>query len=281
MNDFISGVVKKANESGRIEKDDYKKDGLWHCGKCHTPKQGRYLMPWGEVTPLIMCECEKAEAERVEAERKQQEKAEAIDRMRRVCFQSNTDSVRMAQWTFDTDNGANPQMTEAAKKYVENFKEMRKSGKGLLLFGEVGRGKTFIAACIANALIDGEYPCYMTNFATLRNTLMGMYEGKQEYIDNLNNYDLLLIDDLAAEADTQYMSEVVYNVIDSRYRSGLPLIVTTNLTAKELKNPADIGKARIYSRLMEMCLPVEVVGQDQRKEKLKNEAGAYKQLLGL
>ena len=279
MEELINKIAQRS--SGAVNENDYQKDGLWYCGECNTPKQGRYEMPWGVVTPFVMCECETARAKEIEDKRKARERAERIDRMRRICFQSDANSGRMAQWTFDADNGANPAISTAARKYAENFAEMRKHGKGLLLFGDVGRGKTFAAACIANALIDNERPCYMTNFATLRNVLMGMTKGKQEYIDSLNAYDLLVIDDLAAEADTQYMNEVVYNVVDSRYRSGLPTIVTTNLTAKELKNPADINKARIYSRLLEMCLPVEVVGQDQRKEKLKAEANAYKQMLGL
>ena len=83
------------------------------------------------------------------------------------------------------------------------------------------------------------------------------------------HYDLLIIDDLAAERNTEYMKEIVTTVIDERYRSGRPLIVTTNMTGQEMKNPADIGTDRILSRLFEMCDPVEVVGIDRRKEKLK------------
>lgn len=158
---------------------------------------------------------------------------------------------------------------------------MRERGKGLLFFGTVGTGKTFHAACIANALIDKGYPCLVTNFARLVNTLQGMYEGKQQYIDSLNKFDLLVLDDLAAERDTDYMNEIVQNIVDSRYRAGLPTIVTTNLTADELKNPADIRKARTYSRLLEMTFPVEVKGADRRKAKLASDYNEFSDLLGL
>ena len=73
-----------------------------------------------------------------------------------------------------------------------------------------------------------------------------------------------MIDDFAMERSTEYVNEIVYNVIDSRYRSGKPLIVTTNLSKKDLDNPPDIDNERIYSRIKEMCFPVEVKGTDRR-----------------
>ena len=121
----------------------------------------------------------------------------------------------------------------------------------------------------------------MTNFSRLVNTIQSMREGKQEYLDSLNDYDLLVIDDLSSERDTEFMNEIVMNVIDSRYRSGLPLIITTNITADELKNPSDIRKERIYSRLMQMCFPIEVSGKDRRKSILRQDFGEYKDLLGI
>jgi DNA replication protein DnaC len=97
----------------------------------------------------------------------------------------------------------------------------------------------------------------------------------------LSRFQLLTIDDLGVERGTDTMNEMVYAIIDSRYRSGLPLIVTTNTTSAELKNPTDIHKARIYSRLLEMCIPIEVTGCDRRKEKLKSDFSEFKELLGL
>jgi DNA replication protein DnaC len=186
-----------------------------------------------------------------------------------------------ANWTFKNDDGKNPKLSEAMKNYVNNFTDFKKEGKGLLLFGTVGTGKTYLAACIANSLIDKDYRVLMTNFARLCNTISGMYDGKQEYIDGLSKFDLLVIDDLASERDTEFMAEIVHNIIDSSYRSGKPLIVTTNLAAEELKNPAEIRKQRIYSRLFEMCLPVEVKGADRRKQKLKDDYKELEDLLDL
>ena len=57
----------------------------------------------------------------------------------------------------------------------------------------------------------------------------------------------------------------IYNIIDSRYRSRKPLIVTTNLTLTELKNPQDTAHARIYDRLLELCTPIACTGPSMRK----------------
>ena len=68
-------------------------------------------------------------------------------------------------------------------------------------------------------------------------------------------------------------------MIDSRYRSGKPLIVTTNLTLEELQNPEDIAHARIYDRLTEMCCPVCITGENFRKFKAQAKMERLKMLL--
>ncbi|MBQ6483095.1 MAG: ATP-binding protein [Anaerolineaceae bacterium] len=255
---------------------DYYENGLLMCGECHTPKQCviRVLGQKRTVGCLCRCGVEKRDAD--EAERAKKAKMERIERMRMNGFPD----TEMRKWTFDADDGKNEEASRIAKNYVKRFGEMLKKGKGLLMYGTVGTGKTFLSVCIANALIDQGHPCLVTNFARITNTLGGMYDGKQQYLDNLNSYDLLVIDDLGAERDTEFMGEVVQTIIDSRYRSGKPLIITTNLTSDELKHPSDIRRARTYSRLLEMCIPVEVAGRDRRKEILKRDYAELKKLLG-
>lgn len=273
----LDAIERMAAISIKPEEGDYVVDGLLYCGKCNTPKQTKIEFMGVSRFPYCLCKCavEKRDAE--EEERRRREFLERVKSLRASGFPE----AEMQRWTFANDDGSNERITKIAQRYVENFDEMRQRGKGILLFGGVGTGKTFTAACIANALIDKGVPCLVTSFARLVNTISGLYDGKQEYIDGLNRFPLLVIDDLASERDTEYMAEIVYNVIDSRYRSGLPLIVTTNLTADELKHPAEIAKQRVYSRLFEMCVPVEVKGADRRKAKLKQDYGDLEVLLGL
>ena len=98
------------------------------------------------------------------------------------------------------------------------------------------------------------------------NDLAASFEGRNEYISRLCSYPLLILDDFGMERGTEYGLEQVYSVIDSRYRSGKPLIATTNLTLEELQHPQDTPHARIYDRLTSMCAPVRFTGSNFRKE---------------
>lgn len=275
---YIDNLEKRAAERIKEEAGDYiGEDGLLYCGKCNTPKQCRVTLFGKERTPPCLCKCRVEQRDREEAERKRVEFENTVKRLRQSGFPESD----MQNWTFDNADDPNDRIITAARNYAINFDEFRKSGKGLLLFGTVGTGKTYASACIANALIDKGYPVLMTNFARIANTVSGMWEGKQEYYDSLNRFPLLILDDLAAERKTEYMSEIVFNVIDARYRAGLPMIVTTNLTSEELKHPSDISYQRTFSRLLEMCIPVKVEGKDKRLEKLKADIQPMKDLLGL
>jgi DNA replication protein DnaC len=278
MKEFIDALIDKAKETGNIVEGDFVgEDNLYCCGKCKTRKQTIVTL-FGEtrVVPCI-CECRAAEIKAEEEARKQREFFERVMRLKKVGFPEKA----MQEWTFANDDGSNPKLTNAMKNFVEHFNTFRKEGKGLLLFGNVGTGKTFLAACVANELISKGIPCLVTNFARISNEVQGMFEGKQQYYDNLNSFPLLVIDDLSAERKTEYMQEIVFNVIDARYRANLPLIVTTNLTREELMHPASITHQRIFSRLFEMCTPIEVVGKDRRQQTLREDIGKMKSLLGL
>lgn len=283
---IVKGIAANAEKTNAGKPGDYinDDDGLIYCGKCHTPKQCRVEI-FGKVqTVYCICKCRSDQLEAERAEQKRREWLLHIQRLRRYGFPD----AEMSKWTFDKDDHKNENISEVARNFVKNFAEMKKRGKGLLFFGTVGTGKTFISACIANALIDEGRACLVTNFNRLVNEIQSSFDGKQEKIDRLNDFDLIVIDDLAAERDTEYMGEIVQTIIDSRYRAGLPIIITTNLTRAELKHPADMRKQRIYSRLFEMCLPVEVkiVNEegkpvDRRKKILKAEYDELGELLGL
>lgn len=274
----IELIVERTRETANITAGDYiGDDNLYYCGKCNTRKQTVIsLFGKTKVVPCI-CKCRADEIKAEDEARREREFFAKVMQMRNTGFPEKA----MAEWTFANDDGSNPKLTNAMLKFVENFQTFKADGKGLLLFGTVGTGKTFLAACVANALIDKGIPCLVTNFARIANEVQGMFEGRQAYYDNLNKFPLLVIDDLSAERKTEYMQEIVFNVIDARYRANLPLIVTTNLAREELLHPSDLSYQRIFSRLFEMCTPIEVSGKDRRQQALREDIGKYKGLLEL
>ena len=166
------------------------------------------------------------------------------------------------------------------REQERKHREFLNTSTGLLLWGNVGTGKSYIAGCIANALLDKGVPVIMTNFARLLNKLTDMYSGdRNAYIDSFKKYPLMIIDDLGVERNSEFAREQVFSVIDSRYRSQLPMIVTTNLSLEELKDTTDLSKARIYDRVMERCLPIKVNEQNIRELNQAAVLARAKQLL--
>ena len=201
---------------------------------------------------------------------KEFERMQRLNMLKSMCFQDSA----LYCWTFENDNGRNPLITKA-KTYADKWSDMLSKNIGLLLWGEVGTGKTYFAACIANALVENCVSVKMTNFSTILNDLF--YENdKNQYIDRLNNHSLLIIDDLGIERDTEYALEQVYNIIDARYKSNKPLIVTTNLTITEIKNPVDTAHKRICDRVLEMCVPIKFDGENFRQQKATEKMEATK-----
>ena len=274
MNDFDS-IIKRITVT-RLEPGDYTgEDGLLYCGKCRTPKQFRMDAPplEGRLLPHPCC-CEQERLDREAAEQEARRHRQAVADLKRRGF---TDPA-MREWTFANDNGKCPQMKHA-RFYVEHWDTMQEENIGYLLWGGVGTGKSYFAGCIANALMEQEVAVRMTNFALILNDLTASFEGRNDYIARLCRAPLLILDDFGMERGTEYGLEQVYNVIDSRYRSRRPLIVTTNIPLNDLQHPQDTAHARIYDRLLEMCAPIRFSGENFRKATAQDKLARLKNLM--
>lgn len=278
--DFVKTLSDISDNSNIKHADgDYEgENGLLYCGRCNSPKQCEIRLNGRVLRPYCLCECEAKAVKLQEDSEKAENLKEEIERTRKSGFPD----PELMQWTFAIDDRANEKASDISLRYCTHFLSMKEKGKGILYLGNCGTGKTFLAACIANELINQGFSVLMTNFSRLVNIIFGLKEGKQNYIDSLNSYDLLIIDDLGVERQSEYVAEIVQNIVDSRYRAGLPLIITTNLTPKDFSaESSDIAKSRLYSRISEMCLPVVVSGVDRRKKNSAACDSELKKLLGL
>lgn len=257
MDEMINRLAARDNGAP----GDYEENGIRMCGTCHQPKQARLDLGGGMRLVPVACACGEAEALEEQAALERKLFMAKIDGMQAEYSVTDNAYRRM---TFDQDDWKNAKISDVCRRYIAHWAEMKADNLGMLFCGTVGTGKSFFACSIVNALLEKKVCATVTNFPRLLNLLQSARE-RQELIDHLQRYELLVIDDLGVERDSSYAAEQVFNVIDARARSELPLIVTTNLTLDELKNPPSMQYARIYDRVLELCpITLKMTGESRR-----------------
>jgi DNA replication protein DnaC len=203
-----------------------------------------------------MCACRRKQDTEAEARYQATQHLLRVERLQRECFPSPV----MLDWQFDRSTVSSAQQ-EACQAYVAHFPEAKEKNHGLLLWGDVGTGKSFQAGCIANALLEQEVSVRMTDLASVMNV---GFEERNALLRSLGSCDLLILDDFGMERDSKFGLETVFQVIDRRVTAKKPLIVTTNLSLEQLKRPADLDHKRIYDRVLSVTVPVRFVGESLR-----------------
>lgn len=283
--DFLGAAVAVANRNNSPVNGDYiDSEGFLCCGKCHTRKQTIVALPdivnthgKSSMKVGIPCDCRKKEIERQEEELRRAKEMKAVAELKKRSLMDE----RMTDATFENfqQTKQNARQLRLCRRYAEHFGEMLEKNQGLLFYGGVGTGKTYSAACIANYLLSRRWSVVMTSFVKLLNSMQTFQEDDSVMLNRLNRAKLLIIDDLGAERGTDFALEKVYDIIDSRYRARLPVILTTNLGIDELKQATDIRYARIYDRIFEMCYPLEFVGRSWRKAEANRRFKEFEALL--
>lgn len=177
---------------------------------------------------------------------------------RKNCF----NDLAYRNMTFDRDDRPEHILSKAARAYAENFQPALEQ-HGIMFTGNVGTGKTFYACCIANAVIDRGCTAWVTTLQPLVRALCS-YESAEKILAKIRKVDLLVLDDLGSTALNDYTTDKIFEIVDERYRSGKPLIVTTNLNPDEAWK-SSIGMRRIFDRLRERCRHVVMDGESRRK----------------
>lgn len=230
------------------------------------------------------CECEKVEYERRQQEEENKQKQYRLDRLKQYSMMD----AHFEQCTFENFkiDKQNQKLYKMALNYCERWPEMKEQNMGFLFYGPPGTGKTYLAFCIANRLLEKLVPVIAISSIGLLSRIKQTYntygkEAETEIILSLKNAALLVIDDIGAENDTNWAKEKLYEIIDSRYRDGKPMICTTNLTREQLKDKltGNDGVTRTYDRLIEMCYPIEIKGPSRRVQTASQKTEIIKELL--
>ena len=130
-------------------------------------------------------------------------------------------------------------------------------------FGPFNEGFQYVPAGDLEALTElvDRHTC-----AVMLELIQGGEEKESDIIARMNSAKLVIFDDLGAERNTDYALEKIYNIIDSRYRRKLPMLLTTNLTIDEMKDEEDRRYSRIYDRIFETCYSMQFNGPSWRKK---------------
>lgn len=277
LNEILNNGLN--TEQAQFDDDYISADGLLYCGKCHTAKQTHLddkLKPFFGNSDVMQtpCKCEREQVEREEQDRK----AKQLEIKRRIfrsewlpkCFLN----IAYRERTFENDNGQTPELIKAARDFVERFNYYQDLHSGLLFSGNVGTGKTYVAACIANELLKRGIKVV---FRTENELLREACSDKSEFLhDYLNKASLFILDDFGACIKSEKQAGVIFPYIDDWSASKKPLIITTNLKPADFKETEDTEKARIFSRVIEVCsIPVVVNGKDIRRKISREKYGEF------
>ena len=236
-----------------------------HCAICGKEKTWRKAAIMGAVIRVpIMCQCEVD----LEEEVKKQEEAKAKqERINRILALSNL-GERFKDASFE--NFEPSAGTEACwaytKEYAEHF--TKKTDGGICIYGRAGNGKSHLAAALVNRVIQRGFTAVFIEVPDLFSKIKATYgadgTGSEDKIMTaLGKCDLLVLDDAGAERPSEWVQEKFFQIINTRYKNRLPVVITTN--TKDMAGLEDIIGFRAYDRVLEMCLPLKNNGESYRR----------------
>lgn len=163
------------------------------------------------------------------------------------------------------DRGGNAVLRAAMRRVKEFVDEwpLQSRGRGLLMMGGCGSGKTHLAVGALLEIIHSDKPgrLLFSNFQDLIQEIQASFDAdaavkKSEILRPLIEADLLVLDELGSQKPTMFVQDILYYIINSRYNAERSTIFTTN-HAEDLHDR--IGD-RLRSRLFEMCSEVKMLG---------------------
>lgn len=231
-------------------------DRIYTCGKCKDT--GNTGNEWCECICRLTNEFAAAELNKNAPLSRS-----TFDNFKLSCYPDTAD---------DTD--ASPRETmqknlEYCKMFAEDF-----SGKesGIFMMGATGLGKTHLSLSISNVIIEKGFCVVYVSVPELIRKIQNEQYNRAEG-DSLSlamNCDLLILDDLGAENNTDWCVSMLYEIVNTRQNHGLPMIINTNLTPYEL---SERYQDRLSSRMLSMKI-MPFVGNDNRVELSENFGGA-------
>jgi len=209
------------------------------------------------IEPYVPCLCEQQKDKNIH------DRIVEENRQRRIDNNLSQADKLLLKSTFSADKFPKSEASRLFRDYCNHWRDTNlPRGTGLYIFGGVGVGKTFYASCIANEVAQKYGNTVKALSITKAINDLFSTSDKSGYIDELAKVDLLIIDDFGAERKTEYSNEVVYSILDERYKAQKPLILTSNTDYGILQNQRKTN--RVFDRVIDMCLPYQMIGESMR-----------------
>lgn len=195
----------------------------------------------------------------------------ALDRIRRLERWSGIPGRYHGKFLEDVEPCTNS-LQDALDAAVNSVAEFRSPelGRGLYLWGDTGCGKTLIGCAALNEILRlYQRP---VRYAKISRDILGKlrssfnpasesYGEGRRIEEELAGVEALVIDDFGTHKETEWVNQVLYDLIDARYENNLLTIVTSN---EPLENLKEIAQGRIYSRLKGMTTEIHIEAPDYR-----------------
>ena len=261
--------ILRRNTPAAIEHTgDYRgEDGLLYCGVCGQPREMRMPPSTGDFANSVVPICCLCDEEREQREKNKQAAITARNYWKPwgVSYYS----------CFADDREPESDPSQKSRLFCEHFAKFSSRGVGLYFYGPTGVGKTFLAGCIANSLLDKGYGVLFTRLSKIAD----QRAGKLEILAEIERCALLILDDFGAERDTSYMQELAFDVIDIRCAAKKPIIYTSNITPASLFSKPNDQQIRILDRIMGSTRSIPVLGCSKRAEAAQENAAEIDSLL--
>lgn len=268
----VQAIIERSEQGGPAAETFVGEDGLRRCAKCREPVEA-VIKSMGGQKRSIPCACVR---NRDEAEHQDREHRERVDAARRMATSSPFYDPSYERYTFASDQHRDEdgfrEAGDKCRSFVEHFDELKTLPAGMLLTGPVGTGKSFYASAIVNALREQGVSAMIVSTSRLLNVIRSN-GNRQTIIDDLNSFDLVALDDLGAERDTDSAIEQLEAFVDARALAEKPLIITTNLTPNDIRRPSDMRYVRLFDRINSMCPIIVPLVQASLREAQARDRG--------